>query len=59
MRPLSPPALSNTRVVARAASVALRAFAGTTKGTSGDDKGFYYEKVAPLLLIGVASLICI
>lgn len=43
--------------------------AGTTKGTGGDiiileeaayvDQGFFYETVAPLLLIGVTSLICI
>jgi len=42
---------------------------GTTKGTGGDaiileeaayvDQGFFYETVAPLLLIGVTSLICI
>ena len=43
--------------------------AGTTKGTGGDiiileeaayvDPGFFYETVAPLLLVGVTSLICI
>jgi hypothetical protein len=43
--------------------------AGTTKGTGGDiiileeaayvDQNFFYETVAPLLLIGVTSLICI
>ena len=43
--------------------------AGTTKGTGGDviileeaayvDQGFFYETVAPLLLVGVTSLICI
>ena len=42
---------------------------GTTKGTGGDviileeaayvDPGFFYETVAPLLLVGVTSLICI
>ena len=42
---------------------------GTTKGTGGDaiileeaayvDQNFFYETVAPLLLIGVTSLICI
>lgn len=42
---------------------------GTTKGTGGDiiileeaayvDQGFFYETVAPLLLVGVTSLICI
>lgn len=44
-------------------------WAGTTKGTGGDiiileeaayvDQNFFYETVAPLLLIGVTSLICI
>ena len=44
-------------------------FAGTTKGTGGDilileeaayvDPDFFYETVAPLLLVGVTSLICI
>jgi hypothetical protein len=44
-------------------------YAGTTKGTGGDvvileeaayvDEGFFYETVAPLLLVGVTSLICI
>jgi hypothetical protein len=43
--------------------------AGTTKGTGGDviileeaayvEQGFFYETVAPLLLVGVTSLICI
>jgi hypothetical protein len=43
--------------------------AGTTKGTGGDilileeaayvDSDFFYETVAPLLLVGVTSLICI
>ena len=43
--------------------------AGTTKGTGGDiiileeaayvDPDFFYETVAPLLLVGVTSLICI
>ncbi len=43
--------------------------AGTTKGTGGDilileeaayvDCDFFYETVAPLLLVGVTSLICI
>ena len=47
----------------------MPAAAGTTKGTGGDaiileeaayvDQGFFYETVAPLLLIGVTSLICI
>ena len=42
---------------------------GTTKGTGGDilileeaayvDCDFFYETVAPLLLVGVTSLICI
>jgi hypothetical protein len=42
---------------------------GTTKGTGGDiiileeaayvEQGFFYETVAPLLLVGVTSLICI
>ena len=42
---------------------------GTTKGTGGDiiileeaayvDPGFFYETVAPLLLVGVTSLLCI
>jgi hypothetical protein len=44
-------------------------WAGTTKGTGGDiiileeaayvDQNFFYETVAPLLLVGVTSLICI
>lgn len=44
-------------------------FTGTTKGTGGDilileeaayvDPDFFYETVAPLLLVGVTSLICI
>ena len=44
-------------------------FTGTTKGTGGDilileeaayvDSYFFYETVAPLLLVGVTSLICI
>jgi hypothetical protein len=44
-------------------------FTGTTKGTGGDilileeaayvDSDFFYETVAPLLLVGVTSLICI
>lgn len=43
--------------------------AGTTKGTGGDiiileeaayvEQGFFHETVAPLLLVGVTSLICI
>lgn len=43
--------------------------AGTTKGTGGDviileeaayvEQNFFYETVAPLLLVGVTSLICI
>jgi hypothetical protein len=47
----------------------LAFWAGTTKGTGGDviileeaayvDQGFFYETVAPLLLVGVTSLICI
>ena len=42
---------------------------GTTKGTGGDilileeaayvDCNFFYETVAPILLVGVTSLICI
>jgi hypothetical protein len=42
---------------------------GTTKGTGGDviileeaayvEQNFFYETVAPLLLVGVTSLICI
>ncbi len=46
-----------------------RRSAGTTKGTGGDilileeaayvDCDFFYETVAPLLLVGVTSLICI
>jgi hypothetical protein len=47
----------------------LLAVTGTTKGTGGDilileeaayvDSDFFYETVAPLLLVGVTSLICI
>ena len=50
-------------------SVIIDFFAGTTKGTGGDilileeaayvDPDFFYETVAPLLLVGVTSLICI
>ena len=54
---------------ARVFFLRMRRVAGTTKGTGGDiiileeaayvDQGFFYETVAPLLLVGVTSLICI
>ena len=50
-------------------SLSLSLQIGTTKGTGGDvvileeaayvEEGFFYETVAPLLLVGVTSLICI